>query len=68
MKKYAHPQITEASALHKRYSNLFFPTHYCKNNSIRPRAKAVIVRLALWGVLPVKMAEWLIRRWGLRHV
>jgi hypothetical protein len=66
--KNSHPQTTEASALNKPHTNLFFPTHHCKNNSIRPRAKAVIVRLALWGVLSVKVAEWLIRRGGLRHV
>lgn len=39
-----------------------------KNHSIRPRIKAVIVRCALWGVLPVAVAEWLIRHGGLRHV
>lgn len=33
-----------------------------------PFIKAVIVRLALWGVLPVKLAEWIIRRGGLRDV
>lgn len=30
------------------------------------RLKAAIVRLALWGVLPVSLAEWLIRIGGLR--
>lgn len=39
-----------------------------RNNSIRPRIKAAIVRPALWGVLPVAVAEWLIQRGGLRHV
>lgn len=39
-----------------------------RNHSIRPFIKAAIVRLALWGVLPVKLAEWLIQRGGLRHV
>lgn len=39
-----------------------------RNHSIRPRIKAAIVRLALWGLLPVKLAEWLIQRGGLRHV
>lgn len=39
-----------------------------RNHSIRPRIKAGIVRLALWGLLPVKLAEWLIQRGGLRHV
>lgn len=39
-----------------------------RNHSIRPRLKVAIVRLALWGVLPVAVAEWLIQRGGLRHV
>lgn len=39
-----------------------------RNHSIRPRIKAAIVRLALWGLLPVRLAEWLIQRGGLRHV
>lgn len=36
--------------------------------SIRTYIKAAIVRLALWGVLPVAVAEWLIQRGRLRHV
>ena len=36
--------------------------------SIRPRIKAAIVRLALWGLLPVNLSEWLIQLGGLRHV
>jgi len=39
-----------------------------RNHSIRPRIKAAIVRLALWGLLPVNLAEWLIQLGGLRHV
>lgn len=39
-----------------------------RNHSIRSRIKAAIVRLALWGLLPPKLAEWLIQRGGLRHV
>ena len=42
--------------------------HDSQNNTIRPRIKAAIVRLALWGLLPVKLAEWLIQHGGLRHV
>lgn len=42
--------------------------HSGRNLRIRPRIKAAIVRLALWGVLPVIVAEWLIQRGGLRHV
>lgn len=37
------------------------------HNNIRSHIKAAIVRLALWGVLPVKLADWLIHRRGLRH-
>jgi hypothetical protein len=32
----------------------------------RVRAKSLIVRAALWGVLPGEIADWLIRRGGLR--
>ena len=41
---------------------------HSQNRSIRPFMKVAIVRLALSGVLPVKLAEWLIQRGGLRHV
>jgi hypothetical protein len=34
----------------------------------RPRIHAAIVRLAVWGVLPVKLADWLIHRGGPGHV
>lgn len=40
--------------------------HDSRNNTILPRIKAVIVRLALWGVLSVAVAEWLIQRGGLK--
>jgi len=33
----------------------------------RSRIDATIVRLALWGVLPVKLADWLIHRGGAGH-
>ena len=36
--------------------------------AFRQRAKRAIVALALWGLVPVKLAEWIIRRGGLRHV
>ena len=39
-----------------------------RNHSIRPCIKSAIVWLALRGVLPGKLAEWLIQRGGLRHV
>lgn len=39
-----------------------------KHRAIRVLVKTLIVRLALMGVLPVAVAEWLIQRGGLRHV
>ena len=39
-----------------------------QNNTVHTRIKAAIVRLALWGFLTLKMAEWLIQREGLRRV
>jgi hypothetical protein len=33
---------------------------------IRASVKALIVRLALWGVIPARLATWLIRVGGLR--
>jgi len=32
------------------------------------RIKAVVVTLALWGLLPAKVASWLIQQGGLRDV
>ncbi len=37
-----------------------------KSTALAPRIKAAIVTLALWGWVPVKVAEWLIRHGGLR--
>ncbi len=31
------------------------------------KIKRLIVWLACWGLLPIKAADWLIRRGGLRH-
>lgn len=36
-------------------------------NSIASRIKALIVRLALWGWLPLGLATWIIRTGGLRN-
>ena len=33
----------------------------------KKHAKAVIVRLAVWGLIPPGFATWLIQRGGLRH-
>lgn len=38
-----------------------------RNSTIPGSCKAAIVRLALRGWLPVKVAEWMIRVGGLRH-
>lgn len=32
------------------------------------RIKSLVVWLAVWGLLPASLAEWLIKRGGLRHV
>jgi hypothetical protein len=31
------------------------------------RAKAIIITLALWGLIPVAVADWIIRRGGLSN-
>lgn len=45
--------------------------HYAKNdsapNSLKQRAKRLIVGLALLGLLPIPAADWLIQHGGLRH-
>jgi len=40
----------------------------CNSNGLAARIKAVIVTLALWGWLPVWLADWLINLGGLRDV
>ena len=35
------------------------------NYNARTSIKAVIVRLAVWGLLPVSLADWLIQQGGL---
>ncbi len=34
---------------------------------IKQRIKRLIVRMALWGLLPISLAEWLIHRGGMRN-
>lgn len=72
--KNARPQNAETSAIEQRHFN---PSALSPRQSRivhallarpRPRIHAVIVRLALWGVLPVKLADWLIHRGGPGHV
>ena len=38
----------------------------CNSNDLAPRIKAAIVTLALWGLLPVAVADWLIHLGGQR--
>ena len=40
----------------------------CNFTGLAARIKAVIVTLALWGLLPVTVADWLINLGGLRDV
>jgi hypothetical protein len=35
--------------------------------AIRSRLKALLVRLAVWGLIPPALTSWLIQRGGLRH-
>lgn len=42
-------------------------TPYTRNyNPIRSRIKEIVVRLALYGLLPISAAEWIIQHGGLR--
>ncbi len=41
-------------------------SHTCNSTLIRTRIKAGIVRLALWGLLPIPVADWIIQHGGLR--
>ena len=38
----------------------------CNCTGLASRLKAAIVNLALWGLLPMAVAEWIIHRGGLR--
>jgi hypothetical protein len=40
----------------------------CNSTGLTARIKAVIVTLALWGLIPVTVADWLINLGGLRDV
>ncbi len=40
----------------------------CNSTGIASRIKAVIVTMALWGLIPVGMADWIIDQGGLRDV
>lgn len=36
-------------------------------SNVRRRTKSSIIKLALWGLLSIKLADWLIQRGGLSH-
>lgn len=38
-----------------------------KSTPIQSRVKGLIVRLAVWGLIPANVATWLIQRGGMRH-
>lgn len=38
-----------------------------KQTNFRAKLKQVVVRLACWGVIPISLADWLIRLWGLSN-
>lgn len=40
---------------------------HTRPGSMKQRAKALIVTAACWGLIPVKLADWIIKRGGLRH-
>lgn len=45
-------------------------TNSAKNNAIpryKQRLKRLVVALALWGLLPIAWADFLVRRLGLKH-
>lgn len=42
-------------------------TSTCNFTGIVSRLKATIVTLAVWGIVPMRLASWLIQRGGLRH-
>ena len=35
--------------------------------NFKTKAKQAIVHLACWGVIPIPLADWLLRNGGLRH-
>jgi hypothetical protein len=41
--------------------------HSLKSDYIRSHLKAFIVRLAVWGLIPANLAQWLIQHGGLLH-
>ena len=46
------------------YDTAFVDTNH---TPLRSRIKAIIINLALWGLIPAALATWLIQRGGLRH-
>jgi hypothetical protein len=56
---------------HKKKAARFTSTALKKNNpsnedyTVRSIVKTLIVRLAIWGLIPASLARWLIQRGGL---
>ena len=38
-----------------------------RSTGLASNAKTLVVTLALWGLIPYRLADWLIRFGGLRH-
>lgn len=39
-----------------------------ERRTLRSYLKTAVVRLALWGMIPIRLADWLIQRRGMRDV
>jgi len=57
MQKITSPTIKQSQATNKR--------HFI---GLASRIKTLIVSLAVWDLIPYRVADWLIRRGGLRNV
>ena len=56
----ANEQTGPDTAKHSKPNNT-------RTRTLKQRTKALIVGLALWGLLPIKAADWLIQRGGMRN-
>lgn len=62
------PDATNANALREQGEcGKSDATNKTKSTPIRARVKALIVRLAIAGLIPIGLADWLIQRGGMRH-
>lgn len=58
---------TKENALREQGADTTNTANHISPRGIKQRAKALIVTTACRGILPVKLAGWIIRRGGLRH-